>query len=118
MNSSALWVILSLLASSLAVNGKTIAKHKPEERPSYIYDLTNHVIRADGDGFALHTDVDDEIHFEPYPKSPTNDFRLYVSNLLANAEVWNSAHGAKPGVVRLLIHVHGGLNSWQDTVER
>ena len=125
MNYRFLWFSLALLASGVAAHSKPIAKHKPEERPSYIYDLTNHVIRADRDGFALHTDLDKEVHFVPRPASPTNDFGLYVSNLLASADLWSltnefsaGATNGQPRLVRLLIHVHGGLNSWQDTVER
>jgi pimeloyl-ACP methyl ester carboxylesterase len=116
-----------LLAAASSAYSKGISSQKLAEQRSFIEDLTNHVIRADRDGFALHADTDKEVFFE---RTSASCFAVYVSNMLARAELWNATHdwnktnrdvtaeGKPRRKVRLLIHVHGGLNSWDDTVKR
>jgi hypothetical protein len=81
--------------------------------------LLEHAIRADRDGLALRTDSVDE------SRMTISEFDQTVVNMLDKAEAWslantqacNTGKCPKP-VVKLLIHVHGGLNCWDDTVKR
>jgi len=111
-------VLTLLLVLPIGVEASAGISSLPKTvRPQYVQNLTNHVIRADRDGFAVRTDVDEETLFPT-----TNSFQTYVGQILDRAEGWSLTRrpeqkSAKP-VVRILVHVHGGLNDWSTTVER
>ena len=76
-------------------------------------ELANHVIAADRDGIAIHPETE-------RPFLTTNEFETFVNGLLDRAEQMASVRfeGRMPVPVKILVHVHGGLNSSEDTSVR
>jgi hypothetical protein len=86
----------------------------PPEHSVFAAELTNHVIRADEDGIARNPATGRLFQHAA-------SFSAYVNNILARAEEFANTNqspisSARP--VRLLIHVHGGLNDYSDTDRR
>jgi hypothetical protein len=74
----------------------------------------DHVIRADKDGIAIDPNTEKVI-----AATGGGSFSNYVNHIFDTAELWWATNQAKtPGPVPLLIHVHGGMNDYQDTKDR
>ena len=102
-------LLVAATASGASTSGE---KHSKERFTAGI--LTNHVIAADRDGLAIHPVTNERF---------TNGFAYsnYVEKILRNAEDFFGDPARKtsdPVTVRLLVHVHGGLNDEKDTFER
>lgn len=118
MRASNLIQLFALTAAVVCTSeAKNLSSFSQKERKTAVGMLTNHVIRSDRDGLALQTYTDKEVRFDQ-----TNDFKRYVDNILDRAELWSRTNQPVSGntkqVVRILIHIHGGLNQWDDTVDR
>lgn len=71
----------------------------------------DHVIWANPDGMAVDVDTGKRYGGE--------DFRLHVNQLLRKAEEFSRTNrNNRDGTIRLMVHVHGGLNGFGDTRER
>lgn len=76
----------------------------------------NHAIRADEDGLAVKL----EAVARP-PLLSQTEFHHQVESMLGRAEAWARAQAlgvSHPISVPILIHVHGGLNTWKSTFKR
>jgi hypothetical protein len=75
-------------------------------------DPTNHVIRANREGLATHPVTDE-------PFASARQFEGYLDQIFDRAEAFGIAHSEPSNVVvKLLVHVHGGLNGFEDTQKR
>lgn len=76
-------------------------------------DPANHIIRANRDGLAI-----DPLSEKPYEKP--EQFARHINDVLSRAEQFalQRCGTTNPVTVRLLVHVHGGLNGFEDTRKR
>src|SRR5256714_408907 len=76
-------------------------------------DPADHLIRANRDGLAI-----DPFTEKPYVRP--EQFAKHINKVLDQAEEWGRKRSSGSGraTVRLLVHVHGGLNSFGDTRQR
>src|ERR1044071_6597929 len=75
-------------------------------------DPANHIIRANRDGLAI-----DPLSEKPYERP--EQFARHINEVLSRAENFAQQKcGTNPATVRLLVHVHGGLNGFEDTRKR
>ena len=80
--------------------------------PTEKADPRNHIIRANREGLAI-----DPLTEEPFQRA--EDFAAYMDEIFARAEAFGRQRsGTNPPVVRLFVHVHGGLNGFDDTQKR
>jgi predicted esterase len=100
------WSGWHLTALALATLSPVVARTAPQANP------TNHVIRANRDGLAIHP-VTERV----FPSAESVD--AYTDHIFAEAEKFGrSRSGTNPPTVRLLVHVHGGLNAYYDARKR
>src|SRR3954462_6140147 len=72
----------------------------------------DHIIRANRDGLAI-----DPLSEKPYERP--EQFARHINDVLSRAEQFAQQKcGTNPVTVRLLVHVHGGLNGFEDTRKR
>src|SRR5437588_662490 len=72
----------------------------------------DHIIRANREGLAI-----DPLTEKPYERP--QQLAAHINQVLGQAELFGqSRSGTNPTTVRLLVHVHGGLNSFEDTRKR
>jgi hypothetical protein len=75
-------------------------------------DPANHIIRANRDGLAI-----DPLSEKPYERP--EQFAQHINEVLTRAEQFSHQKcGTNPVTVRLLVHIHGGLNGFEDTRKR
>src|SRR6267143_1191347 len=75
-------------------------------------DPKNHIIRANRECLVIHP-----LTGEPFLRA--GDFAAYMDDIFARAEAFGRERsGTNPPVVKLFVHVHGGLNGFDDTQKR